>query len=187
MEWTRKLIAALAVVTSSIAGASAAGAGAVANAVSAVGIADRLTRPQNAERALVGVRPLAWDAGLAAAATDYAAELAATGKWEHSSPDRRPNQGENLWMGTRAAFTPEQMVADWLTERQMFRGGTFPNVTTRGSWHDVGHYTQIIWADTLRVGCAVRSSRSFDYLVCRYSSPGNVMGERVGPTRVASR
>ncbi len=183
----RKLIAAFAVVISSTLGASAAGAGAVATSATAADLADRLTRAQNAERELVGVQPLAWDSGLAAAASEYAAELAATGKWEHSSPEQRLNQGENLWMGTRSAFTPEQMVADWLTERQIFRGGTFPDVATKGSWHDVGHYTQIIWADTLRVGCAVRSSRSYDYLVCRYSSPGNVMGQRVGPTTVASR
>jgi hypothetical protein len=130
---------------------------------------------------------MTWDAGLATAADDYALELATTDKWEHSAHERRKGQGENLWMGTRAAFTLEEMVGEWLAERQMFHSGTFPKVSTSGSWHDVGHYTQIIWADTLRVGCALRSSPSYDYLVCRYSAPGNVMGERVGPTNVASR
>jgi hypothetical protein len=187
MESNRKLIAAFAVIISSTLGARTAGAEAVATIAPTADLAHRLMSAQNAERELVGVQPLAWDSSLAAAASEYAAELAATGKWEHSSPDRRLNQGENLWMGTRSAFTPEQMVADWLTERRIFRGGTFPDIVTRGSWHDVGHYTQIIWTDTLRVGCAVRSSKNFDYLVCRYSSPGNVMGERVGPTTVASR
>jgi hypothetical protein len=130
---------------------------------------------------------MSWDPDLANAAGEYAAELAATNKWGHSSPERRPGQGENLWMGTRSAFTPEEMVDEWLRERQIFRGGTFPEVSTSGSWHDVGHYTQIIWSDTMRVGCAVRSSAAYDYLVCRYSAPGNVMGERVGPVTVASR
>ena len=150
-------------------------------------LAGRVTGPQNAERAMVGLPAMAWDSRLAAAAADYAAELARTGKWGHSRPDQREGQGENLWMGTRAAFTFEEMVGGWLDERRMFRRGTFPEVSKSGSWHDVGHYTQIIWADTMRVGCAVRSSRSFDYLVCRYSAPGNVMGERVGPISVASR
>jgi len=136
---------------------------------------------------MVGLQAMAWDAELAAAAADYAAELARTGRWGHSAPEQRQGQGENLWMGTRAAYTPEEMVDGWLTERRMFRRGTFPNVSRSGSWHDVGHYTQIIWRDTLRVGCAVRSSRSYDYLVCRYTGPGNVMGERVGPVSVASR
>jgi len=155
--------------------------------VAAAGLADRLTRPQNAERATVGLPAMAWDPALAEAASDYAAELARTGKWGHSRPDQRSGQGENLWMGTRAAFTLEEMVDGWLTERRMFRRGTFPNVSKSGSWHDVGHYTQIIWADTMRVGCAIGSSRAFDYLVCRYSAPGNVMGERVGPVTMASR
>ena len=136
---------------------------------------------------MIGLPAMAWDSALAAAAADYAAELARTGKWGHSRPDQREGQGENLWMGTRAAFTFEEMVDGWLSERRMFRRGKFPEVSKSGSWHDVGHYTQIIWADTMKVGCAVRSSRSFDYLVCRYSAPGNVMGERVGPVTYASR
>jgi hypothetical protein len=90
-------------------------------------------------------------------------------------------------MGTKAAFSLESMVDGWLSERSMFRQGSFPNVSTTGSWHDVGHYTQIVWPSTARVGCAVRASAQWDYLVCRYSSPGNVMGERVGAISVASR
>ena len=45
-----------------------------------------------------------------------------------------------------------------------------------GNWEDVGHYTQMIWPGSVRVGCAIRSSASNDYLVCRYSPAGNVMG-----------
>jgi hypothetical protein len=186
LHW-RHLSAALVLVIGASANASGSGAHPGTEMLQAGGLADRLTRPQNAERAIVGLRPMAWDPALALAASDYAAELAQTEKWGHSEPDQRPGQGENLWMGTRAAFTPEEMVDGWLTERRIFRRGTFPNVSASGSWHDVGQYTQLIWADTLRVGCAVRSSKTNDYLVCRYSAPGNVMGERVGPVTLASR
>jgi hypothetical protein len=34
----------------------------------------------------------------------------------------------------------------------------------------------MIWPDSDRVGCAVRSSSRNDYLVCRYSPAGNVVG-----------
>jgi hypothetical protein len=128
-----------------------------------------------------------WDRGLAAAADAYAAELARTGRWGHSAQNRRPGQGENLWMGTRGAFHVDGMMGDWTSEKRMFRAGQFPHVSRSGSWADVGHYTQIIWPRTTRVGCALRSSRSWDYLVCRYSSPGNMMGERVGAPRYAYR
>jgi hypothetical protein len=150
-------------------------------------ISERVVRSQNGERERMGLRDLVWDPTLAAAAASYADELAATGKWQHSAPETRVGQGENLWMGTHAAFSPEEMVGDWIAERKLFRSGTFPNVSSSGSWHDVGHYTQLIWPATNRVGCAVRSSAEYDYLVCRYSGPGNVMGDRVGPMTLASR
>jgi hypothetical protein len=37
----------------------------------------------------------------------------------------------------------------------------------------------MIWRGSTRVGCALRSSRNNDYLVCRYSPAGNVMGAPV--------
>jgi hypothetical protein len=149
--------------------------------------ASLVVRAQNNERAAYGFGAMAWDPALARAAAGYAAELAATDKWEHSDYQRRVGQGENLWMGTRSAFTLEQMVGEWLAERKVFRPGVFPNVTTTANWGDVGHYTQIIWPETLRVGCALRSSAEYDYLVCRYSQPGNVMGQPLRVRMLASR
>lgn len=150
-------------------------------------VAARLLYAHNMERASVGAAPMVWDARLAAAADAYAAQLARTGRWGHSSSYTRPGQGENLWMGTRGAFSLDRMMADWTSEKRMFRAGVFPNVSRSGSWQDVGHYTQIVWPATRRVGCSVRSSRGFDYLVCRYSAAGNAMGQRVGRQLYAAR
>ena len=83
-------------------------------------------------------------------------------------------------MGTRGAFSLEHMMGNWASEKSMFRPGIFPNVSTTGNWSDVGHYVQIVWPGTRRVGCGIRSSARDDYLVCRYAEPGNVIGERVG-------
>jgi len=51
-----------------------------------------------------------------------------------------------------------------------------------------GHYTQIVWRDTLRVGCARRtcqtnspfgsSAPAWDFWVCDYEPPGNFVGQR---------
>lgn len=133
----------------------------------------------NRERAAVGVAPLRWDPALAGAAQRYARELAATGKWGHSDARSRRGQGENLWMGTRGAFTTQRMVADWASEKRMFRAGLFPAVSSTRSWADVGHYTQMVWRETTTVGCALESSAANDYLVCRYGPGGNVMSRRV--------
>lgn len=150
-------------------------------------VAAQLLQAHNLERRAVGAAPLVWDSRLAAAADVYAAELARTGRWGHAPEHQRVGQGENLWMGTRGFFTPHRMVADWASGKRLFKPGIFPNVSRSGNWADVGHYTQIVWPATTRVGCSVRSSAQWDYLVCRYSAPGNMAGGRVGSPSVASR
>jgi hypothetical protein len=139
----------------------------------------RIIAIHNQVRANAGVPPLYWDASLATAADRYAAELARTGRWGHSSAPSRPGQGENLWMGTRGGFSVDQMVGSWADEGRAFRPGRFPDVSRTGNWTDVGHFTQMIWRGSGRLGCALRSSARFDYLVCRYSPQGNVGGVTV--------
>lgn len=139
----------------------------------------RLLAAQNAARASAGVQPLVWDPALAASAATYGPVLAALGRLQHSPKDTRPGQRENLWMGTRAAFTPEQMVSTWTGERRFFQPGIFPNVSTTGNWLDVAHYTTLIWPTTTRVGCAIHRTPDWDFLICRYSPPGNIDGRPV--------
>ena len=140
---------------------------------------ERLLAVHNRERAAAGVPPLRWDAGLAAGAQAYAAELGRTGRLVHSARQTRQGAGENLWRGTAGAFSAEHMADDWARERRMFRPGVFPNVSTTGNWADVAHYTQMIWRTTERVGCGLHRSAQWDYLVCRYAPAGNVDGVRV--------
>ena len=131
------------------------------------------------ERAAWRMRPLMWDPMLAAAAAQYARSLAPTGRLQHSNRKARPGQGENLWLGSRGYFSAEQMVGTWAGERRWFRPGVFPNVASNRNWASVGHYTQMLWPTTTRMGCAVASGRGNDVLVCRYSPAGNIDGRRV--------
>ena len=133
----------------------------------------------NRERSIYGSRPLVWDEALAAQARAYAAQLARFGRLQHSPKAQRPGQGENLWIGGRGAFVPEAMVASWASERRYFRRGVFPAVSSTGTWYDVGHYTQMVWPRTSRLGCGLASAGRWDVLVCRYSPPGNREGERI--------
>lgn len=128
----------------------------------------------------MGVAPLRWDPSLAAAAASYGPVLARAGRLQHSPRATRPGQRENLWRGTRGAFSPEQMVSSWIGEKRAFRPGVFPDVSRTGDWNDVSHYTQLIWSGTTHVGCAVHRTARWDYLICRYSPPGNVDGRLVG-------
>ena len=142
-------------------------------------VAERVLAVHNRTRAAAGVPALSWDAQLAAGATAYAAELARRGQLVHSPRQSRPGQGENLWMGSAGAYTPEFMVQSWADERRLFRAGTFPNVSTTGNWADVAHYTQMIWRSTTHVGCAIQRSGRWDVLVCRYGPAGNRDGQPV--------
>lgn len=142
-------------------------------------LAAEILKVHNAERAAVGVAPLRWDGALAAGAAVWAAHLAKLGRLEHSAPGERPGAGENLWMGTRGAFTLVEMAGGWASEKGTFHNGVFPDVARSGSWQSVGHYTQMIWSGTTAVGCAIASNAQADVLVCRYAPAGNMIGERV--------
>ena len=139
----------------------------------------RILAAHNAVRARAGAPPLVWDNQLGTAAAAYAQQMALTGRFEHSDRRARPGTGENLWMGSRGAFSIETMVGGWSSEQRMFTPGIFPSVSRTGNWADVGHYTQMIWPTTTRVGCALASTIRTDYLVCRYSPAGNIDGRPV--------
>lgn len=142
----------------------------------ATAFALRIVEIHNRVRSGIGVAPINWDPSLAAGADRWAVELARTGRFEHSPRSLRPGAGENLWMGTRGAYRVDQMVGSWTGEGRWFRPGVFPNVSRSGGWTRVGHYTQMIWRGSTRVGCALRSSARYDYLVCRYAPSGNILG-----------
>jgi len=139
----------------------------------------RLLAAHNMARASAGVPPLTWSSLLADDAGRWAAHLASTGGFDHDDAGtERKHQGENLWKGTRGAYTLEQMIGAWASEVSDYRVGIFPNVSKSGNWESVGHYTQLIWRNTTHVGCAIATTADDQVLVCRYSPPGNYDGER---------
>jgi hypothetical protein len=141
-------------------------------------IAARLLAEHNRARAAVGVPPLIWDQRLAISAAAWAPELSRLGRLVHSPRGARVCQRENL-LQALPGRSPEQMVQVWVAERRNFVPGIFPNVSRTGNWADIAHYSQIVWRQTTSVGCAIFSDRRFDWLVCRYSPPGNIDGRRV--------
>ncbi|HUP66928.1 MAG TPA: CAP domain-containing protein [Sphingomicrobium sp.] len=143
----------------------------------------RVLAAHNRERAAVGVPPLVWDNALGTGAAAWAQQLAATNQFEHSDRKARRGIGENLWMGTHGAYSVETMVGGWVSEKRFFMAGIFPNNSRSGNWIDVGHYSQLIWPTTQRIGCALASNGRTDYLVCRYATAGNIDGHWVGPGR----
>ena len=146
---------------------------------SAAAFDQRILAVHNAERLNLGVPPLRWDPELAASARVWADHLGRTGQFRHSpdEPGRTP-EGENLWAGTKGYYDVEQMVGLWVAEKRDYKRGIFPNNSRSGNLETVGHYTQLIWRDTRAVGCALARGAKEDFLVCRYSEAGNVLGQR---------
>lgn len=139
----------------------------------------RLLAAHNRERAALGLPALVWDPALAAEARGWALHLARLGTLVHAEDeDEDDPQGENLWAGTRGAYSPEAMVGLWVEEKKDYRSGPIPAVSRTGDFEDVGHYTQLVWRDTGRVGCALAPGAEDEILVCRYRQAGNVEGER---------
>ena len=141
------------------------------------GFAERLLIAHNLERDRVNVPRLGWSAKLAAQAQAWADKLASSNRFEHAQD--RAGAGENLWMGPARRYSAEQMIGGFVEEVRYYRSGQFPDVSSTGSWHDVGHYTQLIWRGTQEVGCAVGRGQTNDILVCRYFPAGNVLGQPV--------
>jgi uncharacterized protein YkwD len=138
----------------------------------------RLLAAHNRERSAAGIEALRWDPELAAEAAAWGKTLAAAGELEHADAvDEEDPQGENLWAGTRGAYAPEEMVDGWIEEKRHFRPGRFPENSVTGDFADVGHYTQLMWRETDRVGCALAQGAAEEVLVCRYRTAGNVVGE----------
>ena len=130
----------------------------------------------NDERAAVGAPPLVWSNDLASGAQTWAQNLATTGEFAHD-PNRPSGVGENI-----AGFNPSLGVSApgegqslWVDEKKDWHGG----VLTAENWYPTGHYTQMIWKNTQEVGCGIASGSGhpFDILVCRYSPPGNFLGQ----------
>jgi hypothetical protein len=140
----------------------------------------RLLAAHNRERSDAGLPVMRWDDALAADAAQWGEQLAAVDDIEHSpdDPDDEDPQGENLWLGTSGYFTPEQMVGMWVDEKSNYVPRPIPYASKTGNFDDVGHYTQLMWRETGKVGCALAHGRENEILVCRYSTAGNVEGER---------
>jgi pathogenesis-related protein 1 len=124
--------------------------------------------------------PLKWSETLAADAKRYAAKCI----WGHDSAElRRLGQGENLAGATSVNWLDANKVVNmWAAEVQFYNYAN--NSCQAGKM--CGHYTQIVWRITQEVGCAMQScpnglqnySSGRVIWVCRYSPPGNWIGQR---------
>lgn len=142
-----------------------------------VDFAQSVLAVHNQERALVGVSPLAWNDALAAGAQTWAGHMATTGEFAHSQCSEC--YGESLAARDHTTAVPmAQELANWVSEKNNYKGGPFDPTTQTNASNVYAHYTQMVWNGTTDVGCATDSGGGVDYIVCRYTPPGNIVGQQ---------
>ncbi|KAF1372601.1 hypothetical protein PFLUV_G00267500 [Perca fluviatilis] len=129
---------------------------------------------------------MTWDEGLAITARAWARHCVS----EHNTylKDVRrvhptfSSVGENIWTGyPPSTFHVQTAIKSWVNEKQVH---DYNRNVCRGI---CGHYTQVVWASTYKVGCAAQLcpngvkdfvSEEGVIFVCNYATAGNVNGRR---------
>ncbi|BBN17364.1 pathogenesis-related protein 1 [Marchantia polymorpha subsp. ruderalis] len=137
--------------------------------------ADQYLTAHNDVRSAVnlGIPSLTWNTTLESFATDWAATRAAAGDncaLIHSEGD----YGENLYWSSGPS-TPADAVQSWVSEEAYYDYAT--NSCSEGEF-ECDHYKQVVWRNTLTVGCGSATCPSGGmFFVCNYNPPGNVGNE----------
>uniref|UniRef100_M3Z1A6 SCP domain-containing protein n=1 Tax=Mustela putorius furo TaxID=9669 RepID=M3Z1A6_MUSPF len=117
-----------------------------------------------------------WDDGLAKVAKAWANKC----KFEHNSCLSIPYGcysnykfvGENIWFGGLRIFSPKSAITAWFNETEFY---DYDNLSCSKV---CGHYTQVVWADSYKVGCAVTVCPGLEgyetaMFICNYAPAGN--------------
>ncbi|XP_062397855.1 peptidase inhibitor 16 [Sardina pilchardus] len=121
------------------------------------------------------MRTMSWDERLRIVAEGYAAKC----RWDHN-PDLE-DLGENLYI-TNGPLDPAEAIEKWFNELEHYNYTS--NECAEGEM--CGHYTQVVWADSYKVGCAAHLCVEIEglpfgnatILVCNYYPAGNYEGEK---------
>ncbi len=127
--------------------------------------------------------PVAWDAVLADSAYGYVAKCKASdGNMVDHNANRTQDYaalggsgyvGENLYASQGSAAKPADAVTLWMSEAP-----SYDYASNSGS---AGHYTQVVWRASVRIGCAIVNCPGLRFpntILCDYAPGGNINGQR---------
>jgi len=143
-----------------------------------------ITKAHNEYRDLHGANQLQFSQSLANDAQTWADNLASNGCKLQHQPGLK-GQGENLAFYAGRASNTLDPVRSWYSERCDFeRLGDYDNVPVKNIVGNppVGHFTQVIWGDTKKVGCGFAKcpAGNQEIWVCRYDPQGNFVMAQPG-------
>ncbi len=128
------------------------------------------------KKAPVALPNLIWDSKIATYAQKWAIFLKKKYgcKMKHRSHlgKNTKKYGENLAWSRSIRMLPIDVVKAWYNEIQNYN-------YQKNSCNGVcGHYTQLVWKTSLRVGCGISRCGLDEVWVCNYDPPGNWRGQR---------
>jgi uncharacterized protein YkwD len=114
--------------------------------------------------------PLTWSGELVKESQRWAKNLAAHRCAFEHNPD--PRYGENLaYFRPPGALSQEDVAEQWYREIDGY------NFKKPGFSMEAGHFTQLVWVGTKRLGCASVECGGGELWVCNYDPPGNMQGD----------
>ncbi|XP_038681004.1 basic form of pathogenesis-related protein 1-like [Tripterygium wilfordii] len=124
----------------------------------------------NAARSQVRVPNIAWDNNLQSYAQSYVNSRLGDCNLVHSNGP----YGENLAKGS-GEFTGAAAVDLWVKEKPNYDYNS--NSCVGG---ECLHYTQVVWRNSARVGCArARCNNGWWFFFCNYGPPANYRNQRL--------
>ncbi|XP_019428162.1 PREDICTED: pathogenesis-related protein PR-1-like isoform X3 [Lupinus angustifolius] len=133
---------------------------------------DEFLHAHNWVRSKYNLSSLTWDMKLENFASSYLMVRYEDCKMIHSTSE----YGENLFWGKKLHWKPSDAVYYWYDEYNWYDLKTLKCSPQKVC----GHFTQLVWKDSIRVGCALQhcKDRSLGMLIaCEYDPPGNYPDE----------
>lgn len=124
----------------------------------------------NELRMLHNVSPLRWSSSLSRDAQAWAEKLSRNGELRHASKEERKCNGENICRMSDH-YNIFDAVKIWYSEINNY------SYDSPGFSLDTGHFTQIVWRNSVEVGVGTCKSQDgkLTYVVARYHPAGNVL------------
>lgn len=124
----------------------------------------------NLVRLQLNEQPLIWDRSLARYARRWGAQRAGDCQMLHSYGP----YGENIFWAGQDHWTATEAVQSWVRENQFYN----PETNQCDPGQMCGHYTQVVWKGSSRVGCSkVKCLTGGILYICEYDPPGNYVNE----------
>ncbi|XP_075243947.1 ancylostoma secreted protein-like [Convolutriloba macropyga] len=136
----------------------------------------------NKHRSHAGLTPMSWSSSLASEAQAYNDKL--TGGKCSLIHSNAKGKGENLYMVTGSHHTGSELgkssSTSWYNEISKYKypDDAKQSFDTCVSFHAVGHFTQMMWSKSTKVGCGFGKCAHKDAFIvtCQYQPSGNVIG-----------